>query len=143
MSFFELRTPHDMLEKARREHRRLMEHFDIDNAFNFFVTVNHIRDYVRGSGAVTQVVLEAFLQDEDIKDSRDLCDKGKHLALTKRANPETHIWSGCIGGAPIGILSINGSDKWILLSGTREVDVRSLSERALEKWEEFFLRNGL
>ena len=42
MSFFELRTPRDLLEKAHREHDRLTCAFNIDNVFNFFVTAFHI-----------------------------------------------------------------------------------------------------
>lgn len=39
-----------MLEKARREHARMSSSFDIDHVFNFFVTANHIRDYVEKTG---------------------------------------------------------------------------------------------
>ena len=143
MAFFELRTPRDMLEKAHREHQRLSKRFDIDNLFNFFVTAYHISDYIRKTDAVAQVVIDTFLQDQDIKDCRDLCDKGKHLALTQRADPTTQVWSGCIGGAPIGVLPIGGEDKWVLITDDREVDVKWLADRALTKWEEFFATNGL
>ncbi len=47
MAFFELKTPRDMLEKARREHTRLSTAFDIDNVFNFFVTVHHMKTTLR------------------------------------------------------------------------------------------------
>ena len=143
MALFELRTPRDMLEKARREHQRLAERFDIDNLFNFVVTAYHISDYIRKAGAVAQVVLDTFLQDQDIKDCRDLCDKGKHLTLTKRADPTTHVWSGCFGGAPFGVLPFGGGDKWVLFTGDREVDVEWLAERILAKWDEFFSTHGL
>jgi len=143
MAFFELRTPRDMLEKTRREHQRLAASFDIDNIFNFFVTAYHISDYIRKTASVTQFVLDTFLQDQDIKDCHDLCDKGKHLTLTKRADPTTVIWSGCIGGAPIGELPIGDGDKWGLFVGEREVDVLWLSERVLAKWDEFFASNDL
>ena len=39
--FLELRTPRDMLMKAKREHSPLTTSFDIDNVFNFFVTRLH------------------------------------------------------------------------------------------------------
>lgn len=143
MALFELKTPRDMLEKARREHQRLVERFDIDNLFNFFVTAYHISDYVRKTGATPQVELDTFLHDQDIKDCRDLCDKGKHLSLTKRTDPTTHVWSGCIGGAPLNALPLNGGDKWILLTGDREVDVEWLAERVLAKWDAFFTTHGL
>lgn len=143
MSLFELRTPRDMLEKACREHQRLAERFDIDNLFNFFVTSYHISDYIRETGAVTQVVLDTLLQDQDIKDCHDLCDKGKHLTLTKRADPTTRVWSGCVGGAPIGVLPIGGGDKWVLFTGGREVDVKRLAERVMAKWVAFFSTHHL
>lgn len=138
MPFFELRTPKDMLEKARREHQRLVSDFNIDHLFNFFVTANHIRDYVYRSRLVSQQSLEEFMSNQDLRDCKDLCDQGKHLILTKRENPTTSIWSGCIGGAPIGALPIGGGDKWVLLSEGREVDVQILAERVLNKWDKFF-----
>lgn len=143
MALFELRTPRDMLEKARREHDRLLERFDIDNLFNFVVTAYHISDYIRKTDVVPQVVLDTFLQDQDIKDCRDLCDKGKHLSLSRRPDPQTHVWSGCIGGAPIGVLPISGGDRWMLSTGDRVVDVGWLAERVLSKWDAFFSANGL
>lgn len=143
MAFFELRAPRDMLDKARREYQRLSERFDIDNLFNFVVTAYHISDYIRKTGAVAQGVLDTFLQDQDIKDCRDLCDKGKHLVLTKRSDPTTHVWSGYVGGAPIGMLPIGGGGKWVLFTGDREVDVEWLAERVLTKWGAFFAAHGL
>lgn len=132
-----------MLEKTRREYQRLSDCLEIDNVFNFFVTAYHVSDYIRKTGAVPQTVLDTFLHDQDIKDCHDLCDKGKHLVLSKRPNPTTHIWSGCIGGAPINAIPINGGDKWVLFAGDREVDVEWLAKRVLSKWETFFSANGL
>ena len=143
MPFFELRTPRDMLEKTRREHQRLTDGFDIDNIFNFFITAYHISDYIQKNNAIAQIALDIFLQDQDIKDCHDLCDKGKHFSLTKRPDPKTHIWSGCIGGAPIGVLPVGGGDKWVLFTGSREVDVALLAQRVLTKWEAFFEIHGL
>lgn len=143
MALFELRTPHDMLEKARREHKRLTEHFDTDNLFNFFVTAYHISDYIRKTNVVSQTVIDTFLQDQDIKYCRDLCDKGKHLTLTKRPDPATQIWSGCLGGAPLGALPLGGGNKWVLVTADREVDIEQLAEQVLLKWEEFFTTHGI
>ena len=101
MAFFELANPRDMFQKAERELQRLQTDFTIDNVFNFFVTAYHIQDYVRTTSSVPQVDLEAFLKDVDLQDCRDLCDKGKHVRLTKRADPTTAAWSGAISGAPM------------------------------------------
>ena len=143
MAFFELRTPRNMLDKARREHERLLAGFNIDNLFNFFVTVYHIRDYVQKTMAVSPAVLEAFLQDTDLKDCRDLCDKGKHLTLTKRHDPSTSFMSGCFGGAPIGAMPIGAGTVWLLNIDSRSVNVQDLAKRVLEKWETFFAKHGL
>jgi len=141
--FFELRTSRDMLAKAHREYAKLLGCFDIDNVFNFFVTAHHIRDYISKTKAVEQATLDAFVSDQDIKDCRDLCDKGKHLNLTKRDDPRTHVWSGCVGGAPLGVMPLGGGDVWVLFSGRREVDVKRLAQRVLEKWDRFFEENKL
>ena len=142
--YFELSTPRDMLEKTRREHQRLTECFNIDNVFNFFVTAYHIRDYIQVKNAIAQVTLETFLKDQDMQDCRDLCDKGKHLVLTQRINPTTHVWKGCMGGAPLGTLPMGSYGKWVLFRDDgREVDVKRLAKRVLDKWDVFFANHGL
>ena len=145
MTFFELGTPRDMLEKARREHERLNKNFNIDNVFNFFVTAYHIRDYLLKTNSVKQTDVEAFLKDQDLKDCRDLCDKGKHLVLTndKRVDPITQIQRGCINGTPINTLAVNAGNKWILCIENRRVDVELLANRTLDKWDAFFSKNNL
>ncbi|MDH4260183.1 MAG: hypothetical protein OEW16_07745 [Gammaproteobacteria bacterium] len=132
-----------MLEKAKREYSRLKASFDIDNVFNFFVTANHIRDYIEKNKAVSHSDLEKFCSDQDLRDCRDLCDKAKHLRLTKRTDPATHKWSGAIGGAPIGAVPIGGGGTWELWSDGRTVNIESLADRVISKWEQFFLANGL
>lgn len=143
MAFFELRTPRDIFEKAKREYARLEQEYSIDHVFNFFVTIYHIQDYIRKSGSVKQHVLDSFLSNQELKDSRDLCDKGKHMRLTKRPDPSTEIWDSTIGGAPIGCLSLCGDDEWILITGGRHVNIKWLAKSALSKWEAFLADNGL
>jgi hypothetical protein len=77
MSYFQLKTPRDMLEKSRREYDRLIADFNIDNVFNFFVTVYHIQDYIKVSGLVAPAVLRTFLNNPELKAARDMCNKGK------------------------------------------------------------------
>ena len=44
---FDLRSPHDLLLKLRREYSRLEQSpLDQDTAFNFFVTAEHMRDWL-------------------------------------------------------------------------------------------------
>jgi hypothetical protein len=142
-AFFELRSARDVLQKAEREFIRLQSDFNIDTVFNFFVTAYHIQDYVRVANVAPQQALDTFLSDSDLKDCRDLCDKGKHLRLTKRTDPETHIYSGSMNGAPLNTLSINAGSKWVLFTGSREVEVEWLAERVVVKWRGFLTQHGL
>lgn len=143
MVFFELHTARDMFAKAEREYQRLQLEFAIDHLFNFFVTAYHIQDYVRKTTIVPPSSLESFLSDQDMKDCRDLCDKGKHLRLTKRSDPTTVIWNGTLRGAPLRALPLCGGDKWVLFSGDREIDVEWLAERVIEKWRTFLAQHAL
>ena len=143
MAFLELRTPRDMLEKAKREHQRLSADFNIDNVFNFFVTANHIRDYIEKNNAASKEAIAELFSFQDMKDCRDLCDKAKHLRLTKRIDPQTHCWSGTVGGAPIGVLPVGSDGRWELWSDSRHVDIQRLANRVLELWDEFFSEHGL
>ena len=78
-----------------------------------------------------------------MKDCRDLCDKAKHLRLSKRPDPTTHQWTGEVGGAPIGALPIGADGEWELWSGDRTVEIAPLALRVLQKWGEFFDQHGL
>ena len=132
-----------MLAKASREYARLSIRFDIDNVFNFFVTANHIRDYVEKTDSVSNAAIKCFFQDQDMADCRDLCDKAKHLRLTKRPDPTTHRWSGAVGDAPVGAVPVGGGGRWELWSDGRVVDIERLASRVVEKWEAFFEEHGL
>ncbi len=143
MTFFELATPRHMLDKARREHARLRSCWNIDNVFNFVVTTNHIRDYVVSLRSVPTKELEAFLDDQDLKDCRDLCDKGKHVRLTKRPDPTTRVMRSHVGTGMVGELMVGAGDTWYLESGSRTIDIEPLTDRVLQKWEQFFAKHAL
>lgn len=140
VAYFELCTASDMLEKARREHTRLVAHFDIDNVFNFFVTAWHIQDYILKTKAVPQSIVATFLLDSDIQLTHDLCDKGKHLRLTKRSDPSTEMHFGnAIAGMMVAGEAIAGSGgKWALRTDNGVVLVDELAQRVLAKWDCFF-----
>ena len=91
MGFFELSAPVHMLDKARRELDRLERVLDIDNVLNFFVTAYHIKDYVESSGRIPKPALEKLFEDPDMRFCQALCNKGKHLVLTRSADPSTRI----------------------------------------------------
>lgn len=142
-TFFELRTPRDMLEKAMRERQRLRNDFSLDNIFNFFVTAYHIRDYVKEVTAISASELKSFLADPDLQDCRALCNKGKHLRLTGHPDALTDISSGGFGCNAFGEGAFGENEMRKLFYGNRAVDVRALPDRVIQKWEGFLARHGL
>ncbi len=53
--FFALRTPQDLLAKLRHDHARLVDNpIDSYAAFDFFVTANHLVDWIWPSATRTQ-----------------------------------------------------------------------------------------
>ena len=50
IQFLRLATPQDMWQKAKRELTRFEGGPSVDHAYNFFVTVCHIRDYAKVAG---------------------------------------------------------------------------------------------
>jgi hypothetical protein len=45
LKFFLMRTANDLLQKLERDFKKLKQHpLDVDLAFNFFVTAEHILD---------------------------------------------------------------------------------------------------
>jgi len=134
-----------MLNKLESEYGRLQASASDDNLYNFFVTANHVKDYLRNTQAVAQITLDSFASDQDIRDSKDLCDKAKHHTLTGdgRVNPTTWTWTGEIGGAPVGALEIAAGDKRVMFIGPREIDVDWLADRVMVKWRDFFALHDL
>jgi hypothetical protein len=134
MHFFEIRTPRDMLNKAKRELARLQSEFNIDNVFNFFVTAYHVQDYVRNTAPALRDALKRFLDDPDLKACRDLCDKGKHLTLTKRADPDTDMVGSNYSDAAYSELGYWEDEVWTLVYDDNAVEVRPLAGRVIDKW---------
>ncbi|WP_133155396.1 hypothetical protein [Hydrogenophaga pseudoflava] len=140
-SFFDLATPRDMLEKAKRELVRIEGEMHIDNVYNFYVTAYHIQDYVRKADPSRIAELERFLAQQDLKDCRDLCDKGKHLKLTKkgRPDPQAIVYDNVLSGnTPLGSMKFDGGLEWVLITADgRYVDVISLALSIINHWDKF------
>lgn len=132
-----------MLNKLENEYKRFQSDSSDENLYNFFVTANHLKDYLKNTDAVVQSILENFASDRDIKDSMDLCDKAKHHTLTKRPNPTTWTYTGEIGGTPLGVIEVGAGDKRMMFSGSRDIDVDWLADRVMRKWRDFFALHDL
>ncbi|XVJ70394.1 MAG: hypothetical protein HEQ39_12695 [Rhizobacter sp.] len=139
--FFDLATPHDMLKKAKRELVRLEAEVNIDNVYNFYITAYHIKDYFEKTNPSKISELQKFLSQEDLKDCQDLCNKGKHLKLTKRnsIDPQAVIYDNLLSGnTPLGSMKLDWGDEWMLIKNDgRGVDVLNLARAIIYQWEIF------
>jgi len=125
-----------MLAKANREFDRMEKSFNIDNVFNFFVTAYHIQDYLKKTKAVNPKQLDEFLARPQIKMSRDVCDKAKHLTLTykNRTDPGAEIVSSDWSAS---------GEIWILTFGRKSVSAKMLATNTIDLWNEFFEQNNI
>ena len=129
-----------MLDKAGREHARLVVDLDIDNVFNFFVTAYHVCDYVRVCHPQLQSAVNTLVSDRDIADCRALCANAKHLRVTKLLQPSSRVVRH---GASADELGQTAAETWQIEVGSRTVDVRELAKRVMDKLEAFFLKHSL
>lgn len=113
----------------------------IDNVYNFYVTAYHIQDYVQKTNPSKIEELQKFLAQQDLKDCQDLCNKGKHLTLTKknRPDPKAIVYDNQLSGnTPLGSLKFDAGPEWMLItSDGRYVDVLHLGHIIINHWEEF------
>jgi hypothetical protein len=142
VNFFEIKTPRDMLNKAGREHARLVHGIDIDHVFNFFVTAYHVCDYVRVCHPRLQSAVNALVTDHDIADCRALCANAKHLRVTKLAQPSSQVVSNGSENGASGE-TVTSADTWRIEIGNRTVDVQELAKRVMDKLEAFFVKHSL
>jgi hypothetical protein len=123
--FFGFTSPRDLLEKARRELERFKAAPSSDHAFNFFVTVYHIRDWAKAQG-VPVAQLDA---DPDFELCRLACNQGKHFRLTGGTltrSVERHYESH-------QDMAYSGAEEYAVLADDTRIDVVCLGNRVLEK----------
>ena len=129
----------DMLRKASNDFNDLEADVNSDTIMDFFVTAYSIKDYYKA---------ENDLSDEEVKDEfgeelfdrmRYIANKSKHKILRSSEIERRFsggIWSGAIGGAPIGALPVNGGDLIFLFDDGRIYEIVSLAQEVLNRWED-------
>lgn len=148
-NWFAMSSPRDMLGKAKREYDRMQNSISMDNIFNFFVTACHVMDYVKALKTVPASAVQAMQDDSDFDMCRFICNKGKHLELT-RNNYDGDYKAEMSRGAELGRMML-ADPECVLGTGPvlkftcdgKEVDVRGIATRILAKWEQFFADNGI
>jgi len=130
--FFQISSPRDMLEKAKREYSRMKLNLDTDIIFNFFVTTYHIMDYVKALGTIDGAAIQQMFDDKDFRMCNYVCNKGKHAILTNVSPYSSHS-DGPPGGEIIH--TVRTPDK--------TVRVEELADKLIAKWEKFFADNRI
>jgi hypothetical protein len=146
--FFQLRSPRDMYEKAKREFARMKLSPNIDTVFNFYVTAYHVKDYVEKQTTVPETAIKAFLADQAFQMCGYICNKGKHLELTRSPWKDypfktQHNPGALFDGAPFDEVCFDASESYCLVVDGKETNVVALGQQLLEKWEVFFKDNGI
>ena len=143
-SFFEISSPRDLFEKAKRDFERMKSDLNTDSIFNFFVTVYHVMDYVKAQGNARQDAIEKMYDDEDFRMCNYLCNKGKHLKLEKGDEFQTrHSVGAVFGKAMFNEVMFNEGESYSLIADGQKIDVTELGHRLLKKWEQLFAYNGI
>jgi hypothetical protein len=135
-----------MLWKAERELARLQSDLSIDNVFNFFVTAYHLMDYVEVQKAAPQATIDAMYHDPDFQECRFICNKGKHLELRRQPDKATAVirtHGGAYNTSAYNTRPFNAGPLIRFLVDGKEVDIRTLAARILQKWQAFFTDNHI
>ena len=146
-AFFEIRSPRDLLEKAKRDYARMKTETSTDTIFNFFVTTYHVVDYVKALGTVPPSAIDKFYDDPDFKMCQFLCNKGKHITLRQRSSYEAK-YQAAVPGVPLerfflGTSELGELERFVVLDGGKEIDTVDLGAKLLKTWETFFIAHGI
>lgn len=141
--FFELHTPHDLLKKMQHDHSRLVENpLDTYAAFDFFVTANHLVDWVWPSA--TRQQLRANREEVPLlRICEHLADGAKHFLLTRphQGVDTTTKISGAFdpqlfdpGAFDVGALTIELEPAEAAHVGAVQVSALELASKVLGYW---------
>lgn len=141
---FLLGTSVDMLTKARHDLAVLEADLHAYNLFNFFVTCHHIVDYIKVERPDLKGAIQKFTADEDLQMVQFICNRGKHLALTRSPREHQERLSGARAGiARSGVVRSGEPVRWHLFVENHRVEPVVLGRLVLQKWADFFRANGI
>ena len=151
--FFELRTPHDLLQKLEREYAQWKANpLNVDLAWNFFVTAEHLPDWLgrTNSQALGGRRIEDFKRDQPItRICHHLANGGKHfrpnpkwntsVARTVRENTgwvePGWIEEGWVGEEPALRVYLTPKERTELKLDSEDIDALWLAARIMEFWQ--------
>jgi hypothetical protein len=121
----DLKSPQDMWRKADRELQRFENEPSVDHAYNFFVSIYHLRDYAKVAG----LDLGVLDGDTDFELCRLACNSGKHLQLTGRTAADA---SGRSFDTHAD-LAFSGHEEFAVLADGQRIPVLELGRRVLDR----------
>ena len=139
--FYELKTPNDLLAKAKRDFEMMrLDKSNVDLAFNFFVTIEHMPDWLR--------------IDKRIKNSNPILRVTSHLAsgakhmvpfesyksvksVQKDSVYEDGVYEDCVFDKWLAV-NLDGDE--VAIFNTSKLDVIDLGERIIKFWEDYLDR---
>lgn len=148
VGFFELQTPHDLLQKARNDLERLRANqMDTYAAFDFFVTARHIPEWLHPKDSASRD--RHFSDHVELRVCRHLADGAKHFILTHKQHQQVQtttrlrgVWGGSWGnrwgnswGRNVLIVQLDPADSDTSLLGSR-ISALDLAEKVLSILEQ-------
>jgi hypothetical protein len=143
--YFEIKTALDLFYKAQRDFEKLQIDLNTDNIFNFFVTCYHIIDYYKIENNISNnaEVVNKFKYKKEWEFCDILCNKGKHLSLTRneafKNNPnfKTNYYSGKLNGESLldGYKTLNGNPDYLIINDDENIDPIDLGSKLLFNWK--------
>ena len=138
---FDLRTPQDLLAKARHDFGRLKSSpLDQFAAFDFFVTARHIPEWVAGPGGDKGAAL--FERYIELRIARHIAEGAKHFEATDPRHKQVSATTITLGAFQAGafqssafetgglVVALDPADSETSLLGTR-IDALELARRVL------------
>ena len=145
--FFHLQSPQDLLHKLERDYTALQQSpADVDIAFNFFVTAEHLPDWLARTGPqfLKGQRINAFKKAHPLtRICAHLANGGKHLQ--PRSEHDSVAATGHNGVFDAGVFEPGVVEEWLTvdltprerqLLGQDTLDVRTLAGQVLAFWQD-------
>lgn len=105
---FNLQTPRDLLAKAERDFKRLQENpANADAAFDFFVTVRHLPDWLHSNSSDEQQREALFKNHVELRIARHIADGAKHFKATQPRHKQVVGTSALLSVPQSGVTQSN------------------------------------
>ena len=150
--FFRLKTPADLREKLRRDFAKIEANLlDVDAFFNFFVTAEHMLDWIHPGNTKEQQDLRKVLRASSplLKTCTHLANGAKHFRPVAAVNDSVSATgSGELQRSPFGliVLGIFGFAPGRLVVDLKgqsardlgpTIDAHDLAQRVLAYWDAY------